>query len=82
MMESKTSGFDKRSIEREIKDLEQAMLPSTEEPASPLPMKSARKPTSKPTDQVIYEEVTDDCNADLDEVESHMSGALSNMASQ
>ena len=33
-------------------------------------------------DQVIYDESVDDCNADLDDLESHISGTLSTFASR
>ena len=81
-MDTRTSaGFEKKSMEREIKDLEQAMIPSTDEIGSPWP-KSSRRTNEAPMDQVIYEEVTDDCNADLDDVESHISGVLSTIVTQ
>ena len=61
-----------------MKDLEHALLPSTEEPPSP----EVDSPRAKANDQVIYEESVDDCNADLDDLESHISGAMSTFASR
>lgn len=78
IVKSETTQVEKRSIERELKDLEHALLPSTEEPPSPEP----ESPSIKANDQVIYEESVDDCNADLDDLESHISGTLSAFASR
>ena len=64
MIETKTVYFDSVRIEREIRDLEASILPSTLEPVSVLLL----TPGEAPVDQVIFEEgIDEDGNADIED---------------